>query len=84
MMSLGSTKPWKEVVGKILPNNTGLSSLALLEYYQPVLDWLNKYNKDANSKIGWTATKKSKLKYIAKYNYYNNFFVFLQKLFELF
>ncbi|XP_043654832.1 angiotensin-converting enzyme [Drosophila teissieri] len=58
MMSLGSTKPWKQVVGKILPNNTGLSSLALLEYYQPVLDWLNKYNKDANSKIGWTASKK--------------------------
>ncbi|XP_017026997.1 angiotensin-converting enzyme [Drosophila kikkawai] len=58
MMSLGSKKPWKEVVGKILPNNTGLSSLALLEYYQPVLDWLKKYNKDANSKIGWTNTKK--------------------------
>ncbi|XP_020814593.1 angiotensin-converting enzyme [Drosophila serrata] len=58
MMSLGSKKPWKEVVGKILPNNTGLSSLDLLEYYQPVLDWLKKYNKDANSKIGWTNTKK--------------------------
>jgi len=84
MMSLGSTKPWKEVVGKILPNNTGLSSLALLEYYQPVLDWLNKYNKDANSKIGWTATKKSKLKYVGNYIYCNNYFVLLQKLFEVF
>ncbi|KAH8279413.1 hypothetical protein KR026_009369, partial [Drosophila bipectinata] len=59
MMSLGSKKPWRDVVTKILPNNTGISSLALLEYYQPVLDWVGNYNKEANAKIGWTATKKS-------------------------
>ncbi|KAH8277735.1 hypothetical protein KR018_004424, partial [Drosophila ironensis] len=60
MMSLGSRKPWKDVVGKVLANNTGLSSLALLEYYQPVLSWVNNYNKEANAKVGWDATKKSK------------------------
>jgi len=78
MMSLGSTKPWKQVVGKILPNNTGLSSLALLEYYQPVLDWLNKYNKDANSKIGWTASKKSKVYSINDLIHYINFHIFTE------
>jgi len=77
-MSLGSTKPWKQVVGKILPNNTGLSSLALLEYYQPVLDWLNKYNKDANSKIGWTASKKSKVYSINDLIHYINFHIFTE------
>lgn len=77
-MSLGSTKPWKQVVGKILPNNTGLSSLALLEYYQPVLDWLNKYNKDANSKIGWTASKKSKVYSINELIHCNNFHIFTE------
>ncbi|XP_033246581.1 angiotensin-converting enzyme [Drosophila miranda] len=58
MMSLGSTRPWKEVVGKILPNNASLSSLALLEFYQPVFDWLKNHNRQANAKIGWTSTKK--------------------------
>ncbi|KAH8401777.1 hypothetical protein KR009_007852, partial [Drosophila setifemur] len=60
MMKLGSKKPWKEVVSKILPNNTGLSSLALLEYYQPVLNWIGNYNKEGKAKIGWTPTKRSK------------------------
>ncbi|XP_023168345.2 angiotensin-converting enzyme [Drosophila hydei] len=58
MMSLGSTKPWREVVGKILPKNTGLSSLALLEYYQPIVDWLKTHNKQTKVKIGWNSTQK--------------------------
>ncbi|XP_030387391.1 angiotensin-converting enzyme isoform X2 [Scaptodrosophila lebanonensis] len=59
MMSLGSSKPWQEVIAKILlPDNANLSSLALLEYYQPILNWLNAHNKETNAKIGWTSTKR--------------------------
>lgn len=64
MMSLGSTKPWREVVGKILPKNTGLSSLALLEYYQPIVDWLKTHNKQTKVKIGWNSTQKSKFRQV--------------------
>lgn len=60
-MSLGSTKPWREVVGKILPKGTGLSSLALLEYYQPIVNWIETHNKQTKAKIGWNSTEKSKL-----------------------
>ncbi|ALC40783.1 Ance-4 [Drosophila busckii] len=58
MMSLGSTKPWKQVVSEILPKNTGLSSLALLEYYQPIVNWLNTNNQQTKVKIGWNASSK--------------------------
>lgn len=59
MMALGSTKPWKEVVGQILPRNSGLSSLALIEYYQPILDWLKTHNEQTKARIGWNPTTKS-------------------------
>ncbi|XP_062128422.1 angiotensin-converting enzyme [Drosophila sulfurigaster albostrigata] len=58
MMSLGSTKPWKQVLAKVLPKNSGLSSLALLEYYQPIVDWLKTHNAQTKVKIGWNATTK--------------------------
>lgn len=60
MMSLGSTKSWKQVVAKVLPKNSGLSSLALLEYYQPIVDWLKTHNQQTKVKIGWSPTSKSK------------------------
>ncbi|XP_032590917.1 angiotensin-converting enzyme [Drosophila grimshawi] len=58
MMSLGSSKPWRQVIGKAIPQYTGLSSLALLEYYQPIVDWLNAHNKETKVKIGWNSTTK--------------------------
>ena len=58
-MALGSTKPWAEVIAKVLPPNSKLSAAALLEYYEPMKQWLEKKNKEFNVTGGWSATKKS-------------------------
>lgn len=59
-MSLGSSKPWREVIGKLLPENPTLSADGLLEYYAPLLSWLEKKNNKSHNKIGWNPSKKSK------------------------
>ncbi|XP_037942091.1 angiotensin-converting enzyme-like, partial [Teleopsis dalmanni] len=57
MMALGSSKPWKEVLGKVLPDPK-LSGDALIEYYTPIFDWVESQNKESKAKIGWNATKR--------------------------
>jgi len=61
MMSLGSSKPWREVIAKVLPDSQDLSGEALLEYYAPIQDWLKTKNKEGHEKIGWDSTKKKVL-----------------------
>ncbi|KRF99167.1 uncharacterized protein Dwil_GK28339 [Drosophila willistoni] len=73
MMNLGSTKPWKDVIGKILTTNPNLNSQALLEYYDPILSWLNAHNKETNVKIGWSATKKIAESEFRSSNFKSNF-----------
>uniref|UniRef100_A0A1I8NRP3 Angiotensin-converting enzyme n=1 Tax=Stomoxys calcitrans TaxID=35570 RepID=A0A1I8NRP3_STOCA len=53
MMALGSTKPWKEVVSKILTDNASLSADPLVEYYTPIIDWIKTLNEQNKVKIGW-------------------------------
>lgn len=61
MMSLGSSKPWRDVISKIIPENPNLSASALLEYYTPIFDWLKVTNKQNKLKIGWNDSKKKVL-----------------------
>ncbi|XP_067629386.1 angiotensin-converting enzyme [Eurosta solidaginis] len=58
MMSLGSSKPWNETLAKVLGTNTSLSGSALLDYYQPLFDWLKRKNRETKSKLGWNASHK--------------------------
>ncbi|CAD6998651.1 unnamed protein product [Ceratitis capitata] len=58
MMSLGSSKPWHETLEKVLGKNSTLSGEALLEYYNPMLDWLKAKNRETKVKIGWNASQK--------------------------
>ncbi|XP_037954249.1 angiotensin-converting enzyme-like isoform X1 [Teleopsis dalmanni] len=59
MMALGSSEPWPNVVGKVLQENTYLEGSALLEYYDPALNWISNLNSDKNVLKGWNLSSKS-------------------------
>jgi peptidyl-dipeptidase A len=50
MLSLGMSKPWPEAL-KVLSLETKLDVSALLEYYQPLIIWLEEQNK--GNQCGW-------------------------------
>jgi peptidyl-dipeptidase A len=45
----GATKPWREVLRAATGEE--LSTRAMMDYFQPLLEWLKKEN--AGRKIGW-------------------------------
>ncbi|XP_044855270.1 angiotensin-converting enzyme isoform X4 [Mauremys mutica] len=52
VLKVGSSKPWQE----ILFNLTGTEKMdagALLEYFSPVTEWLQKQNTERNETLGW-------------------------------
>ncbi|GAU93187.1 hypothetical protein RvY_05165 [Ramazzottius varieornatus] len=51
VMSLGSSVPWQVVLEK-LTGSPKMDASALLEYFEPLTDWLENYNSDGNS-VGW-------------------------------
>uniref|UniRef100_A0A1I8PSQ5 Angiotensin-converting enzyme n=1 Tax=Stomoxys calcitrans TaxID=35570 RepID=A0A1I8PSQ5_STOCA len=54
MMSAGATKPWREIIKDLTPNQeTKLQGSAFMDYYQPLLDWLKQDNAAKNVQIGW-------------------------------
>jgi peptidyl-dipeptidase A len=51
MLALGASKPWQEAL-KAMTGEDHIDASAMVEYFQPVLDWLKEQNK--NEKTGWT------------------------------
>ncbi|KAL3837175.1 hypothetical protein ACJMK2_022550 [Sinanodonta woodiana] len=58
MLKMGASRPWGEAMSKIT-NGTDdkLSALPLLEYFKPLVDWLEKNNKQYNETVGWDLNK---------------------------
>lgn len=52
MLSLGCSKPWPDAI-EILTDQRKMEASALLEYFKPLQDWLEKTNKENNVHIGW-------------------------------
>ncbi|XP_037928131.1 angiotensin-converting enzyme [Teleopsis dalmanni] len=52
-ISLGSSKSYKDII-YMLTNDNELKLDGLLEYFQPLYDWLVEQNKLRNEEIGWT------------------------------
>ena len=50
MLSLGQSKDWQSAL-EALTGTRELSGKALLNYYQPLKDWLD--DKNANRSCGW-------------------------------
>jgi len=56
MMELGKSKPWPEAL-KTLIGSDKMSTDAMKEYFQPLIEWLKKQRAQHKYKIGWTASK---------------------------
>lgn len=52
MLALGSSKPWPEAL-EILTDQRKMEASALLEYFKPLQDWLEKTNQENGVHIGW-------------------------------
>lgn len=52
MLSLGSSKPWPDAF-EILTGQRKMEASALVEYFKPLQDWLEKKNKETGAHIGW-------------------------------
>ena len=51
MLELGQSKPWPEAL-KLMTGEDRLDASAMVEYFQPLLDWLKEQNQGV--KTGWT------------------------------
>ncbi|KAK3605972.1 hypothetical protein CHS0354_019650 [Potamilus streckersoni] len=57
MLKMGSSRPWGEAMLKITSGTSGqtdkLSVAPLLEYFDPLIKWLQENNKKYNEILGW-------------------------------
>lgn len=58
MLELGSSKSWPDAMEKITQQRQ-MDPAGLLEYFQPLIDWLTEENKRTNEYIGWIPSTKS-------------------------
>lgn len=52
MLAMGSSKPWPDAM-EVLTGQRKMSADALIEYFQPLYDWLVKENKALGAHVGW-------------------------------
>uniref|UniRef100_A0A182QDG1 Angiotensin-converting enzyme n=1 Tax=Anopheles farauti TaxID=69004 RepID=A0A182QDG1_9DIPT len=55
MLALGSSKPWPEAM-EVLTGERRMSAEALIEYFQPLYDWLVVENERIGAYVGWEET----------------------------
>lgn len=60
MLSLGKSKPWKEIMG-IMTGTPNMDTSAYREYFLPLEEWLIQYNKNQNNHVGWIVKDFEKL-----------------------
>lgn len=54
MLSLGASKPWPDAL-EIITGQRKMEASALVEYFKPLIDWLEKKNKETGAHIGWNS-----------------------------
>lgn len=52
MLSMGRSKPWPEAM-EALTGQREMKADAILEYFQPLMEWLEKTNEENGDVIGW-------------------------------
>lgn len=52
VMKLGASKPWPEAM-TMITGQPKMSAEPLMEYFQPLIDWLETENKKNNDILGW-------------------------------
>lgn len=58
MLELGSSKPWQDAMEKIT-GQRHMDASGLIEYFKPLIDWLEADNAKNGEFIGWKRTAKS-------------------------
>ncbi|XP_062983751.1 angiotensin-converting enzyme 2 [Elgaria multicarinata webbii] len=53
MLALGSSQPWTQALETVTGGEMRMNATPLLHYFEPLLSWLEKNNKDNNRPIGW-------------------------------
>lgn len=56
MLEMGQSKPWPEAL-KAMTGEDHTDASAMIEYFQPLLDWLKEQNR--GQKVGWTVPPKT-------------------------
>uniref|UniRef100_A0A6E8W0T4 Angiotensin-converting enzyme n=1 Tax=Anopheles coluzzii TaxID=1518534 RepID=A0A6E8W0T4_ANOCL len=57
MLALGSSKPWPDAM-EVLTGERKMSADAILEYFDPLYQWLLEENKRLGAHVGWTDSQK--------------------------
>jgi peptidyl-dipeptidase A len=52
MLSMGSSKPWPVILNDLTGENK-LESQAILDFFQPLFEWLKKENQAQGYPVGW-------------------------------
>ena len=52
MLKMGESKPWPEALVKIT-GTRDMSAQPLLDYFQPLITWLERENRENNEQLGW-------------------------------
>ena len=61
MLAMGSSRPWPEAM-EALTGQREMKADAILEYFQPLMEWLEKTNEENGDVIGWDMTTSMKIK----------------------
>lgn len=56
LLQMGSSKPWHDAM-EVLTGSREMDAGALLEYFRPLQEWLEKENKKNGEYIGWEANE---------------------------
>lgn len=56
---MGSSRPWPEAM-EVLTGQRKMDGTALIQFFQPLYNWLREQNKKTGEKIGWDPSTKSK------------------------
>ncbi len=51
---MGRSKPWQDTL-EVLTGKRDFNADAILEYYQPLEEWLDEHRKANGYEIGWTS-----------------------------
>lgn len=57
MLQLGSSRPWPDAL-EVLTGQRKMDASGLLEYFKPLQEYLEYYNKKNNVFVGWEQPRK--------------------------
>lgn len=59
MLQLGGSRPWPDAM-EVLTGQRNMDASGLLEYFRPLQNWLEDYNKKNRVYVGWEQSSKGK------------------------